>query len=55
MKGQVKNCFGQLKILDSVRPVCQLMIFPPLNHFAHNLIKEKRINLIEWTFTLYCL
>ena len=48
MKGQVKICFGQLKILlrylinlsreDSVRPVCQL------------IIKEKLINLIEWTF-----
>ena len=61
MKGQVKICFGLLKILvrylinssreDSVRPVCQLMIFPhsiPL--CPHNLIKEKLINLIEWTF-----
>ena len=27
-----------------MRPVCQLMILP------HNLIKEKIINLIEWTF-----
>ena len=34
-----------------MRPVCQLMIFPhsiPL--LPHNLIKEKLINLIEWTF-----
>ena len=34
-----------------MRLVCQLMIFPhsiPL--FSHNLIKEKLINLIEWTF-----
>ena len=34
-----------------MQPVCQLMIFPhsiPL--LPHNLIKEKLINLIEWTF-----
>ena len=34
-----------------MRPVCQLMIFPhsiPL--CPNNLIKEKLINLIEWTF-----
>ena len=61
MKGQVKICFGQLKILvrylinlsreDSVRPVCQLMIFSTLyTTLPHNSIKEKLINLIEWTF-----
>ena len=61
MKGQVKICFGQLKILvrylinlsreDSVRPVCQVMIFSTLyTTLPHNLIKEKLINLIEWTF-----
>ena len=60
MKGQVKICFGLLKILvrylinqsreDSVRPVCQLMIFPLYTTLPHNLIKEKLINLIEWTF-----
>ena len=33
-----------------MRPVCQLMIFSTLyNTLPHNLIKEKLINLIEWT------
>ena len=60
MKGQVKICFGQLKILvrylmnlsreDSVRPVCQHDFSTLYTTFPHNLIKEKLINLIEWTF-----
>ena len=34
-----------------MRPVCQLMIFSTLcTTLPHNLIKEKFINLIEWTF-----
>ena len=34
-----------------MRPVCQLMIFSTLyTTLPHNLIKEKIINLIEWTF-----
>ena len=33
-----------------MRPVCQLMIFPLYTTLPHNLIKEKLINLIEWTF-----
>ena len=34
-----------------MRPVCQLMIFPTLYiTLPYNLIKEKLINLIEWTF-----
>ena len=34
-----------------MRPVCQLMIFSTLyTTLPHNLIKEKLINLIEWTF-----
>ena len=33
-----------------MRPVCQLMIFPHSIPLPHNLIKEKLINLIEWTF-----
>ena len=33
-----------------MRPVCQLMIFPHSTTVPHNLIKEKLINLIEWTF-----
>ena len=32
----------------SVRPVCQLSTL--YNTLPHNLIKEKLINLIEWTF-----
>ena len=36
---------------NSVRLVCQLMIFSTLyTTLPHNLIKEKLINLIEWTF-----
>ena len=61
MKGLIKICFGQLKVLvrylinksreDYVRPVCQLMIFSTLyTTLLNNLIKEKIINLIEWTF-----
>ena len=63
MKCQVKICFGQLNILvrylinlsreDSVRPVCQLTLydFSTLStNLPHNLIIEKLINLIEWTF-----
>ena len=34
-----------------MRPVCQLMIFLTLyTTLPHNLIKEKLINLTEWTF-----
>ena len=34
-----------------MRPVCQLMIFQhPIPLLPHNLIKDKLINLIEWTF-----
>ena len=34
-----------------MRPVCQLMIFSTLyTTLPHYLIKEKLINLIEWTF-----
>ena len=33
-----------------MRPVCQLMIFPHSTTLPHNSIKEKFINLIEWTF-----
>ena len=34
-----------------MRPVCQLMIFCTLcTTLLHNIIKEKLINLIEWTF-----
>ena len=34
-----------------MRPVCQLMIFSTLyTTLTHNLIKEKLINLVEWTF-----
>ena len=34
-----------------MRPVCQLMIFSTLyTTLPHNLIKEKLINSIEWTF-----
>ena len=34
-----------------MRSVCQLMIFSTLyTTLPHNLIKEKLINLIEWTF-----
>ena len=34
-----------------MRPVCQLTIFSTLyTTLPHNLIKEKLINLIEWTF-----
>ena len=34
-----------------MRPVCQFMIFPhSIPFLPHNLIKEKLINLIEWTF-----
>ena len=64
MKGQVKN-IGLLTILmrylinlgqaDPARPVCQLKMSDPLYHLAtlpHNLIKEKLINLIEWTFKM---
>ena len=53
MKGQVKICFGQLKILvrylinlsreDSVRPVCQLTIFP--HSIPFGLIIESKKNL----------
>ena len=61
MKGQVKLCFGQLKILvrylknlsreDSVRPVLSAYDFSTLyTILPHNLIKDKLINLIEWTF-----
>ena len=33
-----------------MRPACQLMIFSTLyTTLSHNLIKEKLINLIEWT------
>ena len=45
IKGQIKICFGQLKILvrylinisreDPVRPVCQLMIFPHFIPLCH--------------------
>ena len=34
-----------------MRPVCELMGFSTLSTtLPHNLIKEKLINLIEWTF-----
>ena len=32
-----------------MQPVCQLMIFPHYTTLPHNLIKEKLINLTEWT------
>ena len=65
MKGQVKICFGELKIPvrylinysreDSEELVCKFMIFSTLcTTLLHNLIKEKLINLIEWTFKRDC-
>ena len=60
MKGQVKICFGQLKILvrylinkSSGFRATSLSTYNFSTLYTtlpHNLIKEKLINLIEWTF-----
>ena len=59
MKGQVRICFGQLKILVLNKlksrgfraTSLSTYDFSTLyNTLPHNLIKEKLINLIEWTF-----
>ena len=54
MKGQVKICFGQLKILKSrgfrANSLSTYDFSTLYTALPHNLIKEKLINLIEWTF-----
>ena len=54
MKGQVKLCFGQLKILKSrgfrASSLSTYDFSTLYTTLPHNLIKEKLINLIEWTF-----
>ena len=63
MKGQVKICFGQLKNSGEVLNKLKLRGFRATSlstydfstlytTLPHNLIKEKLINLIEWTFKL---
>ena len=64
MKGQVKNCFGQLKILvlyllNKLKSrgfratIVSTYDFSTLyTTLSHNIIKENLINLIEWTFKM---
>ena len=58
MEGQIKSCFGLINLSreDSVRPACQLMIFPhsiPLCSLIYS-DKEKLINLIERALKREC-
>ena len=61
MKGEVKICFGQLKILVRYLKKLKARGFRATSSstydfstlyttLPHNLIKEKLINLIEWSF-----